>query len=163
MGFSRQEYWSGLPFLPPDPGIEHLLYLLHWQVHSLLLPQDSPGGGPGRGDCSVLQMRKLRAWLPSPLLFLLLKCCPRKVTPGSGQVLRWRAWLVGHLGLPVSTVESAQRPGEGHPGAACGEGAAAGVHPDRPPSAPQLRGPPHALHHFWGWRYGLPHHPLHGA
>ena len=26
MGFSRQEYWSGLPFLPPgdlpDPGIE---------------------------------------------------------------------------------------------------------------------------------------------
>ena len=121
------------------------------------------GGGPGRGDCSVLQMRKLRAWLPSPLLFLLLKCCPRKVTPGSGQVLRWRAWLVGHLGLPVSTVESAQRPGEGHPGAACGEGAAAGVHPDRPPSAPQLRGPPHALHHFWGWRYGLPHHPLHGA
>ena len=28
MGFSRQEYWSGLPFLPPgdlpDPGIEPL-------------------------------------------------------------------------------------------------------------------------------------------
>jgi len=27
MGFSRQEYWSGLPFPPPedllDPGIEH--------------------------------------------------------------------------------------------------------------------------------------------
>ena len=22
MGFSRQEYWNGLPFPPPDPGIE---------------------------------------------------------------------------------------------------------------------------------------------
>ena len=22
MGFSRQEYWSGLPFPPPDPGIK---------------------------------------------------------------------------------------------------------------------------------------------
>ena len=37
IGFSRQEYWSGLPYPPPgdlpDPGIElHLLCLLHWQV-----------------------------------------------------------------------------------------------------------------------------------
>ena len=36
-GFSRQEYWSGLPFLPPgiqrsNPG---LLLFLHWQVDSL--------------------------------------------------------------------------------------------------------------------------------
>ena len=36
MGFSRQEYWSGLPCPPPrdllDPGIKpaSLLYLLHW-------------------------------------------------------------------------------------------------------------------------------------
>ena len=42
MGFSRQEYWSGLPFSPPgdlpNPGIEqHLLVLLHWQVGSLPL------------------------------------------------------------------------------------------------------------------------------
>jgi len=34
MGFSRQEYWSRLPFLPsgdlPDPGIEHAApVLLH--------------------------------------------------------------------------------------------------------------------------------------
>ena len=38
MGFSRQEYWSGLPFPPPgdlpDPG---LLHFLHWQVDSLPL------------------------------------------------------------------------------------------------------------------------------
>ena len=37
--FSRQEYWSGLPFStpgdPPNPGIEPCL--LHWQVNSLPL------------------------------------------------------------------------------------------------------------------------------
>ena len=42
MGFSRQEYWSGLSFPSPrdlpDPGTEpHLLCLLHWQVDSLRL------------------------------------------------------------------------------------------------------------------------------
>ena len=40
MGFSRQEYWSGLPFSSsgnlPDPGIK-LLHLLRWQVDSLPL------------------------------------------------------------------------------------------------------------------------------
>ena len=42
MGFSRQEYWSGLPCPTPgdlpDPRIEpSLLCLLHWQVGSLIL------------------------------------------------------------------------------------------------------------------------------
>ena len=48
MGFSRQEYWSGLPF--PSPGIfptqglnQHLLHLLSWQVGSLPL---APAGKP---------------------------------------------------------------------------------------------------------------------
>ena len=40
MGFSQQEYWSGLPFpFPedlPDPGIERESHLLHWQEDSLL-------------------------------------------------------------------------------------------------------------------------------
>ena len=52
MGFSRQEYWSGLPFpLPgnlPDPGSNpHLWYLLHWQADSLLLSHlgSLEGGG----------------------------------------------------------------------------------------------------------------------
>ena len=42
MGFSRQEYWSGLPF--PSPGIfltqgsnQCLWHLLHWQADSLPL------------------------------------------------------------------------------------------------------------------------------
>ena len=44
MEFSRQEYWSGWPFLSPgdlsDLGIEpaSLLCLLHWQAGSLSLP-----------------------------------------------------------------------------------------------------------------------------
>ena len=42
MGFSRQEYWNGLPCPPPGylphPGIEPcLLCLLHWQAGSLPL------------------------------------------------------------------------------------------------------------------------------
>ena len=44
VGFSRQEYWSGLPCIPPSPGDLptqgsnlHLLCLLHWQVGSLPL------------------------------------------------------------------------------------------------------------------------------
>ena len=40
MGFTRQEYWIGLPFPLPDyllhPGINlHFLHLLHWQADSL--------------------------------------------------------------------------------------------------------------------------------
>ena len=48
MGFSRQEYWSGLPFPPPgdlpDPGIEPMsLSLLNWQKGSLpLVPPETP-------------------------------------------------------------------------------------------------------------------------
>ena len=49
MGFSRQEYWSGLPWLPPrdlptqglNPG---LLCLLHWQA--VLFPLVPPGKPP---------------------------------------------------------------------------------------------------------------------
>ena len=40
VGFSREKYWSGLPFPTPrdlpSPGIElHLLRLLNWQAYSL--------------------------------------------------------------------------------------------------------------------------------
>ena len=49
MGFSRQEYWSGLPRPPPgdlsDPGTEpKSLGLLRWQVGSL--PLTPPGKPP---------------------------------------------------------------------------------------------------------------------
>ena len=36
MGFSRQEYWSGLPFPPPEDRTQvSYISLLHWQVGSL--------------------------------------------------------------------------------------------------------------------------------
>ena len=46
MGFSRQEYWNGLPCPPPEdlpnPGIKPTsLCILHWQEGSL--PLMSPG------------------------------------------------------------------------------------------------------------------------
>ena len=45
MGFSRQAYWSKLPFPPPgdlpNPGIELVPCLLHWQAGSL--PLAPPG------------------------------------------------------------------------------------------------------------------------
>ena len=56
MGFSRQEYWSGLLHPPPghlpNPGIEPcLLCLLHWQAGSLpLVP-------PGK---HVIMMEKVK-------------------------------------------------------------------------------------------------------
>ena len=48
MGFSRQEYWSELPFPPlgdlPQPGIEpeSLASNLHWHVNSLRLGPPPP-------------------------------------------------------------------------------------------------------------------------
>ena len=49
MEFSKQEYWSGLPFpapgdLPVDPGVEPVS-LLHWQMDSFPL---APPGKPPR-------------------------------------------------------------------------------------------------------------------
>ena len=44
MGFSRQEYWSGLPFPSPGDLPNHGIEpwdLLHWQAGSL--PSESPG------------------------------------------------------------------------------------------------------------------------
>ena len=49
MEFSRQEYWSGLPFPSPgDLSRPRSLHLLHWQVDSLSLcppPGDLPNPG----------------------------------------------------------------------------------------------------------------------
>ena len=65
MGFSNQEYWSGLPF--PSPGIlptqgwnPHLLCLLHWKVDSL------PPAPPGKP--SLLLQSHLSSFLLSRLI-----------------------------------------------------------------------------------------------
>ena len=67
MGFSSQEYWSGLPCPPPrdipDPGIEPTsLCLLHWQVGSFPL---APPGKVGGRHQTALVLPKL--WPPDPV------------------------------------------------------------------------------------------------
>ena len=79
MGFARQEYWSGLPFLPPgdlpDPGIEPFVacascrqvYLLsHFPAgsdsKSICLQCGRPGFNPWVGK--ILWRRK---WQPTPV------------------------------------------------------------------------------------------------
>ena len=57
MGFSRQEYWSGLPYLLQGIFLSqrsnpHLLHLLHWQAGSL------PLASPGKQD-STLKSRDI--------------------------------------------------------------------------------------------------------
>ena len=51
MEFSRQEYWSGLPFPPPgdlpDPGIEHRSPALQAEA----LPSEPPGKPKGKWAC----------------------------------------------------------------------------------------------------------------
>ena len=60
MGFSRQEYWSGLPCPPPeglpDPGTEpsYALLLLHWQAGSL--PVAPPGKHIYICVCSLMSL-----------------------------------------------------------------------------------------------------------
>ena len=59
MGFSRQEYWSGLPF--PSPGVfptqgwNPCLMPPHWQVGSLPV---GPAGRPCRGSCHQINGRQ---------------------------------------------------------------------------------------------------------
>ena len=56
MGFSRQEYWSGLPCPSPgklpNPGTEPTSLTSHWQVGSL--PLAPPGKPPG--ECTLRQI-----------------------------------------------------------------------------------------------------------
>ena len=64
-GFSRQEYWSGLPFLPPGvfptQGLnQSLLYLLQWQADSLLLHH--MGSPRNRTDCWLSETEN-RRWV----------------------------------------------------------------------------------------------------
>ena len=56
MGFSRQDYWNGLPCPPPGdlpkPGIERasLISSLHWQAGSLPLVPPGKSRGPLKCD-----------------------------------------------------------------------------------------------------------------
>ena len=69
MGFSRQEYWSGLPFLPPGdlphPGIKPRSLAL--QADSL--PSELPGK-PTYDYTSILRKKKkYKTFAPSHLVY----------------------------------------------------------------------------------------------
>ena len=74
MGFSRKEYWSGLPFPPPGdlphPGIEPpSLYLLHSQTGSL------PVAPPGKDQLVYTCELHLSLKLNYPLRCLIYSQC----------------------------------------------------------------------------------------
>ena len=86
MGFSRQEYWSGVPC--PPPGIfltqglnPHLLCLLHRQAGSL--PLGPPGKPHLRGTLVFKNLRSQMRLPGSGLLFFLTSPKPRL---GRGEV-----------------------------------------------------------------------------
>ena len=64
MGFSRQEYWSGLPFPSPeellDPGIEPRSPT--WQADALISEPPLPAF-PQRGALKFLSFRPCKTWL----------------------------------------------------------------------------------------------------
>ena len=74
MGFSRQDYWSGLPFPSsgdlPNPGTKPgLLCLLHWQPCSLPLV---PPGKPHQFTQKLLLTLSDSTQMPQPLRSILL-------------------------------------------------------------------------------------------
>ena len=95
MGFSRQEYWSGLPFptprdLPILGSNPHLLQILNWQAGSLPLSHEHSRAAPSPWG-----------WWPGCAARLLcgLLCCP--VQRGHGTALpshMWHQWCGSHPG-----------------------------------------------------------------
>ena len=76
MGFSRQEYWNGLPCPPPvdlpNPGIKPVSHVyLHWQVNSLpLAPTGKPILGHQVKSKSLSRVRLLRPHGLKPTRFI---------------------------------------------------------------------------------------------
>ena len=98
MGFSRKEYWSGLPCCPPgdlpDPVIEPMsLCLLQWQAGSLPL---APPGKPEK----LLAAAKLLESCPT-LCDSIDSSPPGSPVPGILQA-RTLEWVHGLLGDPIS-------------------------------------------------------------
>ena len=89
MGFSRQEYWGGLPCPPPgnlpNPGIEaSSLCLLHWQADSLPL-------APPKWRSEVKSLSRVRLCDPMD--------CSR---PGSSVHGCFQAWLLEWVAISFS-------------------------------------------------------------
>ena len=102
-GFSRQEYWSGLPCPPPghlpDPGIEPGSPAL--QADSL--PSEPPGRPKNTGMCNLSLLQG--NFSTSELNRGLFHCFP------GGSEVKASAWNAGDLG---SIPGSGRSPGEGN-------------------------------------------------
>ena len=105
MEFSRQEYWSGLPFPPlgvlPDPGIKPGSPTLQVHTlpskppgkrpHGLYSPWNSPGQDTGVGSLSLLQgifPTQESNWGLPHCRWILYQLSHK----GSGRILEWVAY-----------------------------------------------------------------------
>ena len=104
MGFSRQEYWSGLPHPSmgdlPDLGIEPLLRRLHWQAGSLPLV---PPGKP--------QWNYTTSWIFTynhNFIFQINYLTPylNQVQPFSFEAFYFSKWQITHVIWGLNTVQS---------------------------------------------------------
>ena len=61
MGFSRQEYWSGVPFPPPgdlpDPGTEPMSFTSH-MLEDGFFTTEPPGKPPGKAEWTQMGFLK---------------------------------------------------------------------------------------------------------
>ena len=81
MGFSRQDYWSGLPFPPsgdiPDPGIEPISYItcIGRQVFFFFLTTSAILEAPfdTDRDINIYTHRKICAWMYTEAFFTMAK------------------------------------------------------------------------------------------
>ena len=105
MGFSRQEYWSGLPCPPPgdlpNPGIKpRLLHFLPWQVDSLPL---APPGKPKFDYCSEVNSHLLSASGKMGTPFEIIHIVAQPPMLCSGKFLIFKQLAVGRGGREEST------------------------------------------------------------
>ena len=92
MGFPRQEYWSGLPFLSPGKSEVKVAQLcLTLQPHGLYSPSNFPGHNTGVGSLSLLQ-----GIFPTPGSNLGLPHCRQILSQlshkGSPRIMEWVAY-----------------------------------------------------------------------
>jgi len=92
MGFSRQEYWSGLPFPPPgnlpDPGIKPVSPALAGEFFT-----SEPPGKPHFLPCATWEGSENHEKVLQPQL--------KNLAENEAGCLFW-GWFSGHLGSPFS-------------------------------------------------------------
>ena len=95
MGFSRQEYWSGLPFPPPgdlpNPGVKPMSPAL--QANSL--PYESPGKPP----LNFKQQKNITSVLMTRYQFANTKSTNPLIQQHRGHYIEIKSLEISHLAL----------------------------------------------------------------